>query len=322
MDEGEKNFSRTGNRTRVSSVTARDTGHYTIRDLLYARRLLLLTNTHVVCAKYSSWGANTKPHVTCIPPNDPFGKEFLQPAWIISQPTMKVVVLLLTSITIFNLIRSSDLTDDCNIKLNKITGKIYSLQHDDATTLRMSLMNTKILINYGQYTAFPREDGSFEVDNLPSDSYVVEVTHPHYHYDPVRVDITSKGKIRARKVNNLQPSSVQTLDYPLQFRPKSLRNYFMPRETWRIMDLLFNPMVIMMVVPLVIIWLLPKMMNNQEVPAQRDNVQMPEYNVPELSEMMASMFGQSSQANQVAVSNAGSGNSGGGGNGRKTKRRQ
>lgn len=235
-----------------------------------------------------------------------------------------IVATLLASFTILNLIKSGDLTNECNIKLNKITGNIHSLQHDDATTLRMSLMNTKILINYGQFAAFPREDGSFEIDNIPSDSYVVEVTHPHYNYEPVRVDITSKGKIRARKVNNLQPSLVQTLDYPLQFRPKSLRNYFVPRETWRIMDLLFNPMVMMMVVPLVIIWLLPKMMNPQEVQTQRESVQMPEYNVPELSEMMASMFGQSSQSNQVAVSGtpgSGSGSGGGGGNGRKTKRR-
>lgn len=179
----------------------------------------------------------------------------------------------------------------CNIKLNKITGYIYSLQHDDITTLRMSLMNTRILVNYGLYVAYPKEDGSFEVDNIPSDSYVVEVTHPKYIYEPARVDITSKGKIRARRVNYFQPSLVQHIDYPLRFRPKSLHNYFLPRETWRIMDLIFNPMVMMMVVPLVIIWLLPKMMNPQETQNQRDNMQMPEYNVPELSEMMAGMFG-------------------------------
>uniref|UniRef100_A0A6G1SF13 UPF0480 protein C35D10.1 n=1 Tax=Aceria tosichella TaxID=561515 RepID=A0A6G1SF13_9ACAR len=192
----------------------------------------------------------------------------------------------------------------CDTKLNKITGNIFSLQHDDLTTLRMSLMNTRILVNYGQYVGYPREDGTFEIDNLPPDSYVVEVTHPRYIYEPMRVDITSKGRIRARRVNHIQPALVQTLDYPLKFKPRSLHNYFLPRETWRIMDLLLNPMVIMMVVPLGIIWLLPKMMNPQEVQSQRENMQMPEYNVPELSEMMASMFGQQKQqsSNEVAGS--------------------
>lgn len=222
----------------------------------------------------------------------------------------------------------------CNTKLNKITGNIFSLQHDDLTTLRMSLMNTRILVNYGQYVAFPKEDGSFEVDNIPSDSYVVEVSHPKYIYEPARVDITSKGRIRARRVNYFQPSLVQTIDYPLVFRPKSLHNYFLPRETWRIMDLIFNPMVMMMVVPLIIIWLLPKMMNPQEAQTQRDSMQMPEYNVPELSEMMASMFGNQGQSNNgnqgnpsgnqaiTAGSAGGTGGGGGGSRHNKGRRRQ
>lgn len=180
----------------------------------------------------------------------------------------------------------------CETLTNKIVGKVYSLQHDDIRSIRKTLMQVKILVNYGQYVGYPRKDGTFEIDGLPSDSYVVEVTHPKYIYEPMRVDITSKGKIRARRVNYIQPSLVQTMEYPLVFRPKNRHNYFVPRETWRIMDLILNPMVIMMVVPLVIIWLLPKMMTPQEVQNQRDNMQMPEYNVPELSEMMATMFGR------------------------------
>lgn len=221
---------------------------------------------------------------------------------------------------------TTDGRTNCNIKLNKITGQIFSLQHDDITTLRMSLMHTKISVNYGQYVGYPREDGKFEIDNLPSDSYVVEVTHPNYIYEPFRVDITSKGKIRARRVNYIQPALVQTVEYPLQFRPKSLHKYFLPRETWRIMDILLNPMVIMMVVPLVIIWILPKMMNPQEVQQQRESVQMPEYNVPELSEMMASMFGGRQSvggAGGDSGSNAGGSQSiaAGSGGSKKSKRR-
>lgn len=189
----------------------------------------------------------------------------------------------------------------CNAKLSKIVGNIYSLQHDDPSTTKMSLMQTKILFNYGQFIAYPKEDGSFAADNIPSGSYVVEVTHPRFIYEPFRVDISSKGGIRARRVNYVQHNLVQTVDYPLKFRPMSLHNYFTPRETWRIMDLLLNPMVIMMIVPLVIIWLLPKMMNPQEVQSQRESMQMPEYNVPELSEMMANMFGGQSQGNQIAT---------------------
>lgn len=211
--------------------------------------------------------------------------------------------------------RQSPAPAKCNTNYFKITGQVYSLQHDDPVALKQSLMQSRILVNYGQYIGYPREDGTFEVDTLPpGDSYIVEISHPRYIYDPYRVDITSKGKIRARQVNHIQPSLVQTVEYPLKFRPRSLHNYFIPRETWRIMDLLFNPMVIMMVVPLIIIWLLPKMMSPQEMQSQAGEMQMPEYNVPELSEMMASMFGGGAASSQASASQGGGGaNSGGSG---------
>ena len=42
----------------------------------------------------------------------------------------------------------------------------------------------------------------------PAGTYLIEVVNPDYRYEPMRVDITAKGKVRARMVNNLQPSQV------------------------------------------------------------------------------------------------------------------
>ena len=78
---------------------------------------------------------------------------------------------------------------------------------------------------------------------LPSGSYVFEIAHPSYVFDSVRVDINFKGKIRARRVNNIQPSAVQTVPYPLRFKPRGMASYFHMREQWRITDFLFSPMV-------------------------------------------------------------------------------
>jgi hypothetical protein len=90
---------------------------------------------------------------------------------------------------------------------------------------------------------FSRGDGSFTVNNVPKGSYVVEVIHPAHIFEPARVDITSTGKIRARRVNNIQTSSVSTLQYPLKFKPRGNAKYFQIREQWRITDFLFNHMV-------------------------------------------------------------------------------
>ena len=58
------------------------------------------------------------------------------------------------------------------------------------------------------------------VQGLKSGSYLVEVVNPDYFYEPVRVDINSKGKVRARKINNVQPTQItQVSSYSYIERP-------------------------------------------------------------------------------------------------------
>ena len=49
------------------------------------------------------------------------------------------------------------------------------------------------------------------VQGLSSGSYLVEVEHPDYVYEPVRIDINSKGKHRARKNNQVKELACCTL---------------------------------------------------------------------------------------------------------------
>ena len=134
------------------------------------------------------------------------------------------------------------------------------------------LTSSRVIVNHGEYLAFLQRDGSFLVSNLPPGSFLVEVTHPDFFYEPVRVDITSKGKTRARKVNYIQSSAVHQLNYPLRFKVKQPYKYFQVRETWKITDALFNPMVLMMVLPLLLLLVLPKMMNAADPETQRVSV--------------------------------------------------
>jgi hypothetical protein len=99
---------------------------------------------------------------------------------------------------------------------------------------------------------FSRGDGSFVINGVPSGTYVIEVLNPTYLFESVRVDITSKGKMRARRVNYLQPSVVKTLHYPLEFRDRRKANYFQKREQWKITDFLMNPMVLLLLLLLLL----------------------------------------------------------------------
>lgn len=52
------------------------------------------------------------------------------------------------------------------------------------------------ILKCSETSCFFRTDGSFVVHDVPSGSYVVEVISPAHKFEPVRVDITSKGKMR------------------------------------------------------------------------------------------------------------------------------
>lgn len=81
------------------------------------------------------------------------------------------------------------------------------------------------------------------INNVPTGSYVIEIVNPTYAYEPVRVEINSKGKLRARKVNFIQTSTVDPVAYPLALTPLARYRYFQVREQWRATDFLYSPMV-------------------------------------------------------------------------------
>lgn len=167
-----------------------------------------------------------------------------------------------------------------------------------------------------ELTVFFRTDGSFVVHDVPSGSYVVEVISPAHKFEPVRVDITSKGKMRARYVNYIKPSEVVRLPYPLQMKSSGPPSYFIKRESWGWTDFLMNPMVMMMVLPLLIFVLLPKVVNTSDPDMRREmeqsmNMLNSNHELPDVSEFMTRLFSsKSSSKSGGSSSKAGKSSSG------------
>ncbi|XP_067310956.1 ER membrane protein complex subunit 7-like [Pseudorasbora parva] len=153
----------------------------------------------------------------------------------------------------------------------------------------------RVLLDGDAHVGFIRDDGGFTVSDVPSGSYVLEISSPTYRFQPVRVDITATGKMRARVVNYIQTSAVIRLPYPLQMRAVGTHSYFIQRETWVWSDFLMNPMVLMMVLPLLIIVLLPKVMNTSDPEIRREmeqsmNMLNTNQELPDVSELMTKFF--------------------------------
>ncbi|XP_060772110.1 ER membrane protein complex subunit 7 [Neoarius graeffei] len=171
--------------------------------------------------------------------------------------------------------------------------------------------SARVLVEGGEYIGFLRTDGSFVVHDVPSGSYVVEVVSPSYKFEPARVDITSKGKMRARLVSYIKTSEVVRNPYPLQMRASGPHSYFMKRETWGWTDFLMNPMVMMMVLPLLVIVLLPKVVNTNDPEMRKEmeqsmNMLNPNPELPDVSEFMTKLFSKGSS--KAGGSNKGSRN--------------
>ncbi|CAF4084376.1 unnamed protein product, partial [Adineta steineri] len=94
------------------------------------------------------------------------------------------------------------------------------------------LDNIRILVDEGLYIGIPLVDGTFMISGIPSGSYIVSVNSPFHIFEPVRVDINTKGKIRARAVNFIEPGKVVTMKYPLRFESHTKPNYFQKREEY------------------------------------------------------------------------------------------
>merc|ERR1712203_285447 len=152
---------------------------------------------------------------------------------------------------------------------------------------------TTVTLDGGKRRAFLRDDHSFVFQGLTPGSYLVEVDNPEYVYEDVRIDINSKGKHRARKNNPVQPNQVTQLPYPIKAKPLGKFRSYEKREEWKITDVLFNPMLMMMVMPLLLITVLPKMMQDPETKKEMEEMQakMNVQNVPEMSEMNTNLFG-------------------------------
>ena len=143
-------------------------------------------------------------------------------------------------------------------------------------------------------------------------SYLVEVDNPEYVYEDIRIDINSKGKHRARKNNPVQPNQVAPfmailipsmkrtcfqvtqLPYPIKAKPLGKFRYYEKREEWKITDVLFNPMLMMMVMPLLLITVLPKMMQDPDTKKEMEEMQAKmnvQSQLPDMSEMLTSLWG-------------------------------
>tara|TARA_B100000780_G_C20994367_1_gene397711 strand:+ start:32 stop:637 length:606 start_codon:yes stop_codon:yes gene_type:complete len=119
----------------------------------------------------------------------------------------------------------------------------------------------KIVLNDGsatELTTMTRVDGSFALDNINPGIYTLQIISTKYHFGKYKVEVTEK-RIRTVLYPYVGAERVPS-KHPLRIEPLGMRGYFENRPVVGIGYFLKNPMMLMMLFSVGMMYLMPKMM--------------------------------------------------------------
>ena len=119
----------------------------------------------------------------------------------------------------------------------------------------------QVLLNDGSasdLTTMTRVDGSFSLDNVPPGIYTLQIMSTKFHFGKYKVEVTP-NRIRAVLYPYVGSDRVPA-KHPLRIEPQGMRGYFEARPVVGIGYFLKNPMMLMMLFSVGMMYLMPKMM--------------------------------------------------------------
>ncbi|XP_022935856.1 ER membrane protein complex subunit 7 homolog [Cucurbita moschata] len=152
------------------------------------------------------------------------------------------------------------------------------------------ISNIKVILNGGQRVTFLRPDGYFSFYDVPAGTHLLEVAALGYFFSPVRVDVSARnpGKVQAALTENRRALSELVLE------PLRDEEYYEIREPFSIMSVVKSPMGLMVGFMLIVVFLMPKLMENIDPEEmRRAQEEMRNQGVPTLSSLLPGA-GQSS----------------------------
>jgi len=125
------------------------------------------------------------------------------------------------------------------------------------------LIDAKVHIDGGLYSAFPDHDGSFVIPNVPKGSHLLQVVHPELKFDPVQLEITGRGKVAAFLLDWTKGRGAK-LNFPLGLAPSEQFDYYKQREEFDMFAQLKSPMTLFMMFMFGMMFIMPKIQPDEE----------------------------------------------------------
>lgn len=126
---------------------------------------------------------------------------------------------------------------------------------------------TKISVNHGAYTAYSRSDGNFTFYDLPPGIYQIDVLSVQHHFSQVKCqykpELALEQKPTLSCLEYVYPGSAKRiLDEILVIHALAEMTYFEERKGFSVLSMLKNPMLLMMIVMVGMMYMMPKLMED------------------------------------------------------------
>ncbi|KAF8559252.1 hypothetical protein OG21DRAFT_1503155 [Imleria badia] len=129
-----------------------------------------------------------------------------------------------------------------------------------------ALGSAKVILDAGKYSGRVTRDGNFSIPDVDPGTYVLSVTSHDYVFDQFRVDVvdtSSPPHVRSHLLGTpLMSATSVSLRYPIVLMPRHKNTYFKPRESFNLLGMFQNPMVLIMVLTGLMMLGMPYIMKN------------------------------------------------------------
>ncbi|RLO05746.1 hypothetical protein DYB28_013555 [Aphanomyces astaci] len=158
-----------------------------------------------------------------------------------------------------------------------IEGRIsYPANVPPPVSIDGGLPSLQVVLDGGARSTLSTHDGRFYFYDVPAGRYTVDIHSPVYIFSQFKVDISTTGDIRVLefkypgtpKLAVSHPLVVDALAQVQYFQVRQVENTIVgrvltlvlqPREKFSVIDLIKNPSFLALIVPLFMVWVLPKL---------------------------------------------------------------
>ncbi|THH34112.1 hypothetical protein EUX98_g31 [Antrodiella citrinella] len=132
----------------------------------------------------------------------------------------------------------------------------------------------RVQLDDGRLHSGITRDGRFTIPNVPKGIYILEVVAHDHVFDKLRIDVVETELLPEVRPyipgTPLSPPAQVLLSYPIVLYARAAYDFYIPRQSFNVLAMFQNPMMLMMVFTGVMVLAMPYLMKNMDPEALQD----------------------------------------------------